>query len=69
MKAPYPISLLVFLLLMVSAASAQRRDDDLVQFSGVVVTADSLRPVPYTSISILKSNRGPPLTIGVTFQS
>ncbi len=58
MKAPYPISILVFLLLLVSAASAQRRDDDLVQFSGVVVTADSLRPVPYTSISILKSNRG-----------
>ena len=30
----------------------------LVQFSGVVVTADSLYPVPYTSIMIKNSNRG-----------
>ncbi len=31
---------------------------DLVQFSGVVVEGDSLRPVPYTSIIIKGSSRG-----------
>lgn len=33
-------------------------DDDLVQFSGVVVTADSLRPLPYTSIIVVGSHVG-----------
>jgi len=37
---------------------AQRDDHDLVQFSGVVVTADSLRPVPFTNITIEKTGRG-----------
>ena len=32
--------------------------NDLVQFSGVVVTGDSLHPVPYTSIMIKSSYRG-----------
>jgi hypothetical protein len=32
--------------------------DPLVQFSGVAVTADSLKPVPFTSIMIKNSNRG-----------
>ncbi len=31
---------------------------DLVQFSGVVVEGDSLRPVPYTSIIVKGSSRG-----------
>ena len=31
---------------------------DLVQFSGVVVESDSLRPIPYSSIMIKKSYRG-----------
>ncbi len=30
----------------------------LVQFSGVIVTSDSLAPVPYTSVMIKNSNRG-----------
>jgi hypothetical protein len=30
----------------------------LIQFSGVVVEGDSLRPVPFTSIIVKKSNRG-----------
>ena len=51
-------------LLMVSAliASAQDHtgpsDDRLVQFTGVVVTGDSLRPVPFTNILIKDSYRG-----------
>jgi hypothetical protein len=31
---------------------------DLVQFSGIVVEGDSLRPIPYTSIIVKNSNRG-----------
>lgn len=31
---------------------------DLVQFSGVVVEGDSLRPIPYTSIIVQNSHRG-----------
>ncbi|MBK6839366.1 MAG: hypothetical protein IPG90_14770 [Bacteroidetes bacterium] len=30
----------------------------LVQFSGIVVTSDSLNPVPYTSIMIRNTYRG-----------
>jgi hypothetical protein len=36
----------------------QRNNADLVQFSGVVVTADSLRPVPFTNIYIESTGRG-----------
>ncbi len=32
--------------------SAQVKDTDLVQFSGITLTADSLRPVPFTHILI-----------------
>jgi hypothetical protein len=34
------------------------QDEDLVQFSGIVVTADSLRPVPFTHIVIKNSRWG-----------
>jgi hypothetical protein len=37
---------------------AQGTEKKLVQFSGIVVTADSLRPVPYTSIMIKDARRG-----------
>lgn len=33
-------------------------DKDLVQFSGITVTADSLNPVPYTKVVVRNSNRG-----------
>ena len=36
----------------------QNKDQHLIQFSGIVVEGDSLRPVPYTSIIVNKSNRG-----------
>ena len=32
--------------------------NDLVQFSGVIVTADSLKPIPFSSIMIKSTNRG-----------
>ncbi|MEK6616097.1 MAG: carboxypeptidase-like regulatory domain-containing protein [Bacteroidota bacterium] len=34
------------------------QDKDLIQFSGVIVEADSLRPVPFAKIIIINSNRG-----------
>jgi hypothetical protein len=37
---------------------AQIADDELVQFSGIVVSADSLTPVPYTNIVIKNTWRG-----------
>ncbi len=37
---------------------AQDEDDELVQFSGIVVTADSLNPVSFTNIIIKNSWRG-----------
>jgi hypothetical protein len=46
------------LLLLAASVSKAQRYNDLVQFSGVVVTADSLRPVPFTNISVGTSGRG-----------
>jgi CarboxypepD_reg-like domain len=57
MKASTP-TLLLFLLLFVASGGYAQRYDDLVQFSGVVVTADSLRPVPFANISVAKTGRG-----------
>ncbi len=57
MRATLPIILFIFLLVFASKANAQRIND-LVQFSGVVVTADSLRPVPFANISVMGTARG-----------
>lgn len=38
--------------------NCRSQDKDLIQFSGVIVEADSLRPVPFTKIMIKNSNRG-----------
>lgn len=47
------------LVLQVSAQdNSNNPNRDLVQFSGVVVTSDSLNPVPYTSIMIKNTYRG-----------
>jgi hypothetical protein len=58
MKLVHRILILFSVLLLAQQLKAQRLEDDLVQFSGVVVTADSLRPVPFTNISIDKTGRG-----------
>ena len=57
MKASIP-TLLLFLLSLVAFKAYPQRYDDLVQFSGVVFTADSLRPVPFANISVAKTGRG-----------
>ncbi len=38
--------------------NAQTKDADLVQFSGVVITSDSLVPVPFTTVIIRSQYRG-----------
>lgn len=53
-------AILLFILTASLHAKAQgeQQDQDLVQFSGVVVTADSLNPVPFTHILIEGRQRG-----------
>src|ERR1041385_1185944 len=41
-----------------SAQQAHSNDKNLVQFSGVVVTADSLKPIPYVNVIIRNTWRG-----------
>jgi hypothetical protein len=51
----------VFLLILSSSfpqLHAQEINDDLIQFSGITVTADSLNPVPYTKMWIKSKNKG-----------
>lgn len=50
--------LLLLIILTGFQVIAQKKYDGLVQFSGVVVTGDSLRPVPFVSIIIKNSYRG-----------
>ena len=54
------IFFLLFFLRIAPQSFAQfdRIDEDVIQFSGVVVDADSLEPVPYTSIIIQNTRRG-----------
>ena len=49
---------LLFLLILAGLVRGQVSKNDLVQFSGVIVTADSLRPVPFASIVVGKTGRG-----------
>lgn len=48
--------LLIFII--PSFAIAQEDKEEVVQFSGVVVTGDSLLPVAYTNVILKNSNRG-----------
>ncbi len=54
------VSLSLFFLLMIflPGIKAQQKEADLVQFSGLVITSDSLHPVPYVNIRIKGQNRG-----------
>jgi hypothetical protein len=58
MKIPFRICL--FILCFSSAAFAQKPVDKkkLIQFSGVVVSGDSLQPIPFASIMIRDSYHG-----------
>ena len=58
MKATLPTIILILLLSAFALNANAQRVNDLVQFSGVVVTADSLRPVPFAKIADTKTGRG-----------
>ena len=49
---------LLFISLPVIVQAQDENDEDLVQFSGVVVTADSLNPVPFTHILVKGTRKG-----------
>ncbi len=54
-------SLILFVLLagLFHISTAQpASNSSLIQFSGVVVSSDSLQPIPYTSVIIRHANRG-----------
>ena len=53
-------NLLVFFLILCGfeALAQKDRNDNLVQFSGVVVAGDSLEPIPFTSIMIRNNFQG-----------
>jgi hypothetical protein len=56
-----PISyLLLFITLLIGAftASAQKSNENIIQINGVVMTADSLRAVPYVTVAVKNKNRG-----------
>lgn len=49
----------IFLLFLISDhLKCQGIRDDLIQFSGITITGDSLNPVAYTKITIKKTNKG-----------
>jgi hypothetical protein len=59
MKKPSAkILILLFLLILPTFLSAQENNENLVQFSGITITVDSLTAVPYTKITIRNTNRG-----------
>jgi len=46
------------LIFMNINSSAQSIDEDLIQFSGIVVSQDSLQPVPFAAVMVKNTNRG-----------
>jgi hypothetical protein len=59
MKIITLVSLLLLLgFSLVTAQSNKRKPGDLLQFSGVVVSGDSLQPVPFTAITVKGTYRG-----------
>jgi hypothetical protein len=58
MKPAAEILIFFFLLLLPDFLNAQEYNTNLVQFSGITITSDSLTAVPYTRILIKNTNRG-----------
>ena len=51
------IGLLLFLI-SITSFQVKAQDDKLIQISGIVVTVDSLQPIPYTTVIIKNSYHG-----------
>lgn len=58
MKKKIELLTLTLLLIVPVLLKAQENNENLVQFSGITITSDSLNAVPYTKITIKKTNRG-----------
>jgi len=58
MKNYLAILLLILLINPLGSLFGQVKNKDLVQFTGVVVTGDSLDPVPFAHIIVKNTNRG-----------
>ena len=62
MKKLFQIKLLITIIVLssiVKIAQAQPHPSkDLIQFSGVVVSNDSLQPLPYVNVIIHRTHRG-----------
>ncbi len=68
MQIKYRLALLfVFLVMFAGPVQSQFTDSTYLQFSGVVVTDDSLRPLPFVSIAIEGSYRGTLTDLGGFF--
>ena len=52
------IYILIIFHVAIAAKAQQKSDDDLVQFSGVVLSYDSNKTIPFATISIKGSRRG-----------
>lgn len=52
------LSLVVIFLFSFSAIAQNESDESLIQFSGIIITGDSLNPVPYASIIVKNTQRG-----------
>ncbi len=52
------IIIVVFCFIAPADIMSQRTDDDLIQFSGVVITADSLKSLSFTNIIVKETRRG-----------
>jgi hypothetical protein len=50
--------ILTLVIAFIQQLKAQVKDDDLIQVSGIVISADSLRALPLVSIRIKGTNRG-----------
>src|ERR1035437_5347080 len=58
MKIRFLTFVSLFIFLVAGSLRAQEKKDELIQFSGITVTADSLNPVPYTKISVKEKRKG-----------
>jgi hypothetical protein len=57
-KTVFSFLLFILALANLNQGSAQDTKDGLLQFSGIIVTGDSLKPVPYANILIKNTHRG-----------
>jgi len=52
------LAIFLFILCFHGNLQAQVAEDDLIQFSGIIVSADSINPVPFTHILVKNTWRG-----------